>query len=153
MAHSIKLKPTAPPPVVLNQNFYGSKSSCTRHPNHQQSPGVCSVCVNEKLARLSNTNSSSLEPGSSISTSLSFSSYASSECSSPGAVRAKYGKRGSVSFVKRSQKEEAVLSKSRSVAAAFVKRVRGGGKLEMRSGGGFWSNVLKRTTKRKKMER
>ncbi|KAL9668411.1 hypothetical protein QQ045_002792 [Rhodiola kirilowii] len=143
MADQIKLKS-----VALNHNFYRSRT-CTRHPSHRQSPGVCSLCVNEKLARLSMPKSPLLMLGASSSVSSSsslseVSSCSSSECISPSEVRAKYAKRGSFSFVKRRQKDadDAVLSKSRSMAAAFVK--------EKKSGvGGFWSKVLKRTRRRK----
>uniref|UniRef100_A0A7N0UKQ8 Uncharacterized protein n=1 Tax=Kalanchoe fedtschenkoi TaxID=63787 RepID=A0A7N0UKQ8_KALFE len=152
MTDLTKMKSAAP-----NQNFHHGFKICIRHPSHRQSPGVCSVCVNEKLSKLSTSRSSVRISSVSYSSSSSVSevsSCSSSECASPAEVRARYAKRGSVSFVKRSEKREendAVLSKSRSMAAAFVRRVRSGGAKERR-GGGFWSKVLKRA-KRKKMER
>ncbi|KAG4954799.1 hypothetical protein HKD37_14G040949 [Glycine soja] len=65
---------------------------CKKHPKHHQSPGVCSLCLREKLSQLSSSSSDSHRRISSIcsssSSSLSSSSCyssasASSSCASP----------------------------------------------------------------------
>ncbi|GMH17373.1 hypothetical protein Nepgr_019214 [Nepenthes gracilis] len=56
---------------------------CKRHPKHRQSPGVCSLCLTEKLSKLSAAGSvrlSSYHPSSSSSSSLSSSSSDVSPC-------------------------------------------------------------------------
>ncbi|KAK7301166.1 hypothetical protein RJT34_12027 [Clitoria ternatea] len=60
---------------------------CKKHPKHHQSPGVCSLCLREKLTRLSSSNSprttlGSCDSSSSSSSSLSSSYYSSSSTSS-----------------------------------------------------------------------
>ncbi|KAK8313957.1 hypothetical protein V6Z11_D01G144500 [Gossypium hirsutum] len=52
---------------------------CERHPKHKQSPGVCSLCLAQKLSHLSSTHFSTLASSSSSSIS---SSCSSSSCSS-----------------------------------------------------------------------
>ncbi|XP_011652564.1 uncharacterized protein LOC105435032 [Cucumis sativus] len=84
-------------------NFHSSKSDvdhrrtrnhrhhhCQRHPNHHQSPGVCSLCLTEKLSRIiapaassRNKISNSLSSSSSSSYYSSCSSASSSSSSSP----------------------------------------------------------------------
>ncbi|CAK8568137.1 unnamed protein product [Lathyrus sativus] len=65
---------------------------CKRHPKHVQSPGVCSLCLKDKLDQLSSSSSSSSNSQktnsascSSSSSSLSsyYSSSSGSSCSSP----------------------------------------------------------------------
>ncbi|CAN8303440.1 unnamed protein product [Cochlearia groenlandica] len=63
---------------------------CKKHPKHRQSPGVCSLCLNEKLFLFIRDSSSSRQRTihvlCSSSTSSSLSSYCSSSvssCSSP----------------------------------------------------------------------
>ncbi|KAK3230945.1 hypothetical protein Dsin_002826 [Dipteronia sinensis] len=60
---------------------------CKKHPKHHQSPGVCSVCLREKLSQLSSCSSSSSSSRATIfaatsCSSSSASSYYSSSCSS-----------------------------------------------------------------------
>ncbi|XP_047151114.1 uncharacterized protein LOC124823033 [Vigna umbellata] len=60
---------------------------CKKHPKHNQSPGVCSLCLREKLAQLSSYNarptpSSIAIASSASSSSSSLSSYSSSYYSS-----------------------------------------------------------------------
>lgn len=57
---------------------------CKKHPKHNQSPGVCSLCLREKLAQLSSYNSRPTPSSiaSSTSSSSSLSSYSSSYYSS-----------------------------------------------------------------------
>lgn len=66
---------------------------CKKHSKHQQSPGVCSICLSEKLSKLSKTSriintTSSCSSSSSLS-SLSSSSSDVSSCSSPAYRRMK----------------------------------------------------------------
>ncbi|KAJ4701383.1 Avr9/Cf-9 rapidly elicited protein 75 [Melia azedarach] len=63
---------------------------CKKHPKHKQSPGVCSICLGEKLFQLSSTsrsNTTTTTMGSYCSSSSPLSSYYSSSsassCSSP----------------------------------------------------------------------
>ncbi|CAL0317853.1 unnamed protein product [Lupinus luteus] len=63
---------------------------CKKHPKHNQSPGVCSLCLKEKLTLLSTSKSyrittSSITICSSTSSSLSsdYSSCSTSSCASP----------------------------------------------------------------------
>ncbi|KAK7385334.1 hypothetical protein VNO78_31050 [Psophocarpus tetragonolobus] len=62
---------------------------CKKHPKHHQSPGVCSLCLREKLSQLSSSNSrrrtTSSIASSSSSSSISsyYSSASASSCASP----------------------------------------------------------------------
>ncbi|KAG5612688.1 hypothetical protein H5410_023969 [Solanum commersonii] len=58
---------------------------CKKHPKHKQNPGVCSVCLSEKLSVLSKTSRSNTTTSCSSSSSLSSLSSSSdvSSCSSP----------------------------------------------------------------------
>lgn len=143
--------------------FRGSKSDgrCKKHPKHRQTPGVCSLCLKERLCQLSATSRShaaSTTTRSSCSTSSSLSSYYSSSsassCSSPSLSYSypfvTQEKTGSMSFVMGANN---VLQKSRSLA--FVPRMRrrdgsgGGGDDHKKKGRGFWSKLfLRRTSKR-----
>uniref|UniRef100_M1BI94 Avr9/Cf-9 rapidly elicited protein 75 n=1 Tax=Solanum tuberosum TaxID=4113 RepID=M1BI94_SOLTU len=67
---------------------------CKKHSKHQQSPGVCSICLSEKLSKLSKTSriintTSSCSSSSSLSSLSSSSSYDVSSCSSPAYRRMK----------------------------------------------------------------
>ncbi|KAL3514212.1 hypothetical protein ACH5RR_026929 [Cinchona calisaya] len=129
---------------------------CKKHPKHQQSPGVCSICLREKLTQLSSSTSSSRNNNnndSSCSSSSSLSSMSSSHysasassCSSPLRRRdyriASVGRGLSLSFIKSGKN---VLTKSRSVA--FIARKRDGGHEEVgmdhgKKKGSFWSKLL-----------
>ncbi|PIN10127.1 hypothetical protein CDL12_17289 [Handroanthus impetiginosus] len=113
---------------------------CKKHPKHIQSPGVCSICLTEKLSHLLsnpvNIRSSSKpvrSPSSSTSSSSydlsSLSSSNASSCSSPVVI---YTRRDGRKYSVR------VLKKSRSMAA-FVPTRR---KQEDGSKRGFWSKLL-----------
>ncbi|GLT44850.1 hypothetical protein SLA2020_187250 [Shorea laevis] len=61
---------------------------CKKHPKHHQSPGVCSLCLREKLSQLSTSRSRSIPKtriieSSCSSSSLSSYSSSASSCSSP----------------------------------------------------------------------
>ncbi|XP_050213024.1 uncharacterized protein LOC126664593 [Mercurialis annua] len=92
---------------------------CRKHPKHKQSPGVCSICLSDKLSQISRVGSASSSTDSVSSGSSSLSSYSSSSsCSSP--VYRDYEGRGSLSFLLSGKIN--VLTKSRSLA--FVSRTR-----------------------------
>lgn len=68
------------------------KPGCKKHPKHRQSPGVCSLCLTEKLNKISSTscrrsnkilNLESSSCSSSSSLSSGYSSCSASSCSSP----------------------------------------------------------------------
>lgn len=95
---------------------------CKKHPKHRQSPGVCSLCLNEKLSIFIKASSSSRRQRShqilcSSSTTSSLSSYGSSSvssCPSPLVDRRRFllmsGGNG------RGEKGISWMTKSRSVA-------------------------------------
>ncbi|KAF5739752.1 hypothetical protein HS088_TW12G00962 [Tripterygium wilfordii] len=138
---------------------------CKKHPKHKQSPGVCSLCLNEKLSQVSKTRLRGTRTDSSSSSPSPLSSeYSSSSCSSsyPSPLHHRYrfstregNSKGSLSFMFSGKKNNVNgLTKSRSLA--FVQR-RGGGddgysdyKKKTTRGGGFWSKLLH--PRRKKTE-
>lgn len=114
---------------------------CKKHPKHRQSPGVCSVCLREKLTKLPSTSSSratTVRNASTCSSTCSSLSSLSSECSSNASCYSSpmhhhsyrgrrprrqevglEGKAGNfLSFLKMSIKNDnkIVLTKSRSMA-------------------------------------
>ncbi|XVF64820.1 hypothetical protein PTKIN_Ptkin09bG0197300 [Pterospermum kingtungense] len=104
---------------------------CKRHPKHRQSPGVCSLCLAEKLSRLSADSNSrrvttTTVASSCCSSSSSLSSYYSSSSASSYSSpmhRFRFGSQGkgtSFSLLLLSGKN--MLTKSRSVA--FASRMR-----------------------------
>ncbi|EEF48547.1 uncharacterized protein LOC8281689 [Ricinus communis] len=131
---------------------------CKKHPKHKQSPGVCSICLSEKLSQLSTTSSSSRATSSmdSLSSSSSLSSYSSSSCSSCSSPMHRYrpgheGK-GSFSFLLSGKN---VLTRSRSLV--FISRTKIRGNKEKVDNDhkikktGFWSKLRLRP-KNKGME-
>ncbi|XP_059631306.1 uncharacterized protein LOC132274143 [Cornus florida] len=116
-----------------------SKFVCKRHTNHDQSPGVCSVCLREKLCQLSTTSSMASSCSSKSSSSSRYSSFG----TSPASHRHRSEAKGSISFLK-SGKD--VLSKSRSTV--FVPRI-GREAVDGKKKRGFWSKLLRRRSKRK----
>ncbi|XWS23928.1 hypothetical protein CRYUN_Cryun28dG0057700 [Craigia yunnanensis] len=126
---------------------------CKRHPKHKQSPGVCSLCLGEKLSRLSAHSSSrrcnitTTIASSNSSSSSSLSSYYSSSSSPTHRYRfTTEGKGTSFSLLLFSGKN--MLTKSRSVAFASRTRSKEGDDKKKKSG--FLSNLLhSRNNKRK----
>ena len=90
MGRSLSLKP------ITKAKSMG-KQQCKKHPKHRQCPGVCSLCLSEKLSKISSNNNNSRSRAamikararvyyhSSSSSSLSSSSYESSYASSKAA--------------------------------------------------------------------
>lgn len=126
---------------------------CKKHPKHRQSPGVCSVCLREKLSQLSsNMRKNTVSMASSCSSS-SLSSLSSSNASSLSSPVHRTGfvgveaKGRSVSFLKSTGKS-VLLTKSRSMAFDVPMRARehvDHGKKKS----GFWSRLIgTRSTKR-----
>ncbi|OWM80987.1 uncharacterized protein LOC116196106 [Punica granatum] len=120
---------------------------CRRHPKHQQAPGVCSLCLREKLSQLSigsggSCSSSSRGVGgdeySSCSSSSSLSPYeSSSSCSSLSSPVHRYRLEKGPGLLRGKD----VLMKSRSIA--FVPRWRGKEVGDQNKGkGGFWSKLI-----------
>ncbi|XP_021284965.1 uncharacterized protein LOC110417091 [Herrania umbratica] len=132
-----------------SKNVAGGRSKpnegCRRHPKHRQSPGVCSLCLGEKLSQLSaHTSSRSITTTASSSSSSSLSSYYSSSsassCSSP-MHRYRFtteGKGTSLTLLLFSGKN--ILTKSRSVA--FASRMRRKEGDDKKKKNGFLSKLL-----------
>ncbi|CAI9753251.1 unnamed protein product [Fraxinus pennsylvanica] len=121
-----------------------ANAPCKKHPKHRQSPGVCSICLREKLSQLSTNSSSHSKVLSSLSSSYLSSLSSSSNISSysspvnGSSFRMASVARGSMSSLKSTGKD--VLKKSRSMAF-FLQRqkdVDNNGK----SKSGFWWKLL-----------
>ncbi|MCD7462769.1 hypothetical protein HAX54_049334 [Datura stramonium] len=99
---------------------------CKKHSKHQQSPGVCSICLTEKLSKLSKTSRIITNTTTSCSSSSSLSSLSSSSsdvssCSSPAYRRMK-------TMATLRSERNIVLTKSRSLV--FVTKTREGELME-----------------------
>ncbi|XP_022752916.1 uncharacterized protein LOC111301482 [Durio zibethinus] len=116
---------------------------CKRHPKHRQSPGVCSLCLGEKLSQLSANSSRRCTTitvaSSNCSSSSSLSSYYSSASSSSSSSSPMHrycfpteGKGTSFSLLLFSGKN--ILTKSRSVAFASRMRIKEGDDKKKESG-------------------
>ncbi|XP_009620475.1 uncharacterized protein [Nicotiana tomentosiformis] len=142
--------------IFRNQQQINKAKSCTmlckKHSKHQQSPGVCSICLSEKLSKLSKTSrSNTTTVTSSFSSSSTLSSLSSSSdvssCSSPSYRRMK-----TMAILRSGNKSNNMLTKSRSLV--FVTR-RGEGEMEnngKKKKRGFLSKLL-HPRKNKKDER
>ncbi|KAK7275796.1 hypothetical protein RIF29_16920 [Crotalaria pallida] len=138
---------------------------CKKHPKHHQSPGVCSLCLREKLTQLSSSISSRRIPTSSTtacsSTSSSLSSYysscSSSSCASPMHGRFRFateGKSGSnsVPFFMMSGKQGIIKSRSMIFGPIRRRDHREGGVDHVNKSSanksGFWLKLLHPKSKR-----
>ncbi|CAN4092418.1 unnamed protein product [Withania somnifera] len=117
---------------------------CKKHPKHKQNPGVCSVCLSEKLSLLSRSNTTVITSSCSSSSLSSLSSSSDvSSCSSPPRYR--------------TNSNNNVLMKSRSLAL-IMRRREGGIILEENNNGnkkkkeGFFSKLLNPMRNRKDIE-
>lgn len=115
---------------------------CGRHPRHQQPPGVCSLCLSEKLTQLSSGAGGG--SSSSRSTAASFngaedSSYSSSSSLSPYESTSSASSQLSPLRRYRSVKGSGLFG-ARSIALITRRRVKeeGGSKRK----GGFWSRLI-----------
>ncbi|KAL0463174.1 UNVERIFIED_CONTAM: hypothetical protein Slati_0205000 [Sesamum latifolium] len=130
-------------------------AACKKHPKHRQSPGVCSICLGEKLSHLTNNptaNSSRSKPAAAHSPSSSFSSYLSSLSSSNPSSYSSPIRRSTAVQARKSTRVfknvDNVLKKSRSMAFVLQRRKEGdenGKSSENKSG--FWSKLLQRRNK------
>ncbi|KAG5543941.1 hypothetical protein RHGRI_016632 [Rhododendron griersonianum] len=143
------------------KNTSNSQTRCKKHPKHQQSPGVCSICLGERLSQISTSSSSSsrraVEAYCSSSSSSSLSSLSSSSrCStselSPVHHQHHHHHRvrsGTGAGVKWSKNNYMVFGKSRSMA--FVGEV--GERIfknkSSSSSSGFWSKLLRPRSQKK----
>lgn len=138
--------------IMNNNNNNNNKGGqCKKHPKHRQSPGVCSLCVSEKLTRISATSSNNTSKARAYycsSSSLSSSeddSYASSPSSSPPHLRRIAS---DVLVDDNAKRLDAEFGKSRSMA--FVAAEDGKLRPEEKRGSnnnkkvirGFWSKIL-----------
>ncbi|KAL9396323.1 hypothetical protein Peur_010576 [Populus x canadensis] len=122
---------------------------CKKHPKHKQSPGVCSVCLSEKLSQLSTSASNSRSSSTNTmdcSSSSSLSSYysSSSSCSYSSPMhRFQYPPQGKgYSLPSFFNGKSIFLTKSRSLALVSIR----GNKdcHEIKKKGGLWSKLLRR---------
>lgn len=127
---------------------------CKKHPKHKQSPGVCSICLGERLSQLSSSKKTTKKALRTPSSSSSLSSLSScdsssnaSSCASPvrrrnyGGMGRSEGK-GYVSFFKVSGKN-IILTKSRSMEFYPRRPDREHVNDDYRKKkGGFWSKLI-----------
>ncbi|KAH1096908.1 hypothetical protein J1N35_013829 [Gossypium stocksii] len=131
--------------VVAGGRSKINDKACKKHPKHRQSPGVCSLCLREKLSQLSASSSSGSTTtittiASSCSSSLSSSSSSSASSYSSPMHCYPFPTEGKDSFSLFFSGKN-ILTKSRSVA--FSSRLRS-------NRTGFFSKLLlPRNTKRK----
>ncbi|XP_047306616.1 uncharacterized protein LOC124910036 [Impatiens glandulifera] len=121
-------------------------ASCKKHPKHKQSPGVCSICLNDKLSKISSTSSlRKYNTRSSCSSSLSSISSISSDASP---VPYQHYNDGRFSL---GGKSAVMLMKSTSMAFEFDHRKRDIGSdhglmKKDKKKTGFWSKLLRART-------
>ncbi|VVA16199.1 PREDICTED: family UPF0503 [Prunus dulcis] len=130
---------------------------CKKHPKHQQSPGVCSLCLRQKLERLAQKLStysgsplllrrtlSTTSPSTTSSLSSYYSSSSGSSLSSPAPG---YEQKGPISWFLSGDNN--VLTKSRSLVNNFPRRMRGKEGSEEKKKSRFWSKLLRPRSKRR----
>ncbi|WOH02685.1 hypothetical protein DCAR_0522074 [Daucus carota subsp. sativus] len=117
---------------------------CKKHPKHKQAPGVCAVCLAERLSRLASSKKPMKRALRTPDTSSSLSSLSScdsssnaSSCASP--VKRSEGK-GYVSFLKVSGKN-VILTKSRSMEFYPPRKDQMNDEFRKKKGG-FWSKLI-----------
>ncbi|XP_057728049.1 uncharacterized protein LOC130943959 [Arachis stenosperma] len=135
--------------------FKPGGGGCKKHPKHHQSPGVCSLCLNDRLLQLSSSSSASvIGGGSSCSSSVSslssyYSSSSASSCASPVSRHfplTSEGKRSStlsiflLSGAKHNNNNGLLKSRSMAVDHDYHRR--------SKKKSGFWSKFLPSKSKR-----
>ncbi|KAL8256639.1 hypothetical protein R6Q59_031706 [Mikania micrantha] len=127
---------------IKNKRLTSSSSTtkCPKHPKQQQSPGICSSCLRERLLRISRSSSRVITCASSSSGSASVSSISSVSSSSSSCALSitasplhDHNRRKHLSFMK-----------SKSMAFASERIMEGDGKKR----GGFWSKLMHSRTMR-----
>ncbi|KVH98550.1 uncharacterized protein LOC112511588 [Cynara cardunculus var. scolymus] len=131
-------------------------TTCKKHPKHRQSPGICSLCLRERLSKISSSSSRAVTNVSSSSSSSSISSISSVYSSNNSSNASSYtaspmqnyrnlrkldnleGK-GYLYFLKKNS--AGVLKKSRSVAVVSDRKnvVQD---QAMKEKVGFWSKLM-----------
>jgi len=157
---------TLPRPPPKDKDIIGRfmpHARCKKHPKHRQSPGVCSLCLRDKLSQLSSdspsssssrkTNSISSSPSSSVSSSVS--SYSSS-CASPAALPFAFSNEPRTASIFLFTAKHAGFLKSKSMSVLSTRRRRRRNEDEGDDGennksgkkSGFWSKLLHPKSKR-----
>ncbi|CAI9291678.1 hypothetical protein Lser_V15G30986 [Lactuca serriola] len=110
-----------------------SSTKCKKHPKHQQSPGVCSLCLRERLKKISRSSSRVTTYASSSScSSSSISSVSSVSSLSNTASPMHDNRKGQISFLK------SKLKKSKSMAFVSERTMDNDAKKKS----GFWSKLM-----------
>ncbi|KAK1435464.1 hypothetical protein QVD17_01227 [Tagetes erecta] len=123
-----------------------TSKKCNIHPKHQQSSGICSLCLRERLLRISRSSSRVITCASSSSSSSSVSSISSVSSSSgdlshmASPMHDDYRK-GHLSILK------SKLNKSKSIAFASERIMED----DTKKKGGFWSKLVHSRTMREKL--
>ncbi|XXG86464.1 hypothetical protein AAC387_Pa11g1356 [Persea americana] len=116
---------------------------CKKHPKHRQSPGVCSLCLRERLSQLSSSSSSSSNTKFSVSCSSSHSSL--SSLSRSGSSSPPYFSSVLASATK------GLFGRSRSMSV-FARHGEGVVVEDKKKKGQFWSKLLRPGHRRRKEE-
>ncbi|KAL4570522.1 hypothetical protein LXL04_026178 [Taraxacum kok-saghyz] len=132
--------------------------SCKKHPTHQQSPGVCSLCLRERLSKISGSSSLAVKNVSSSSSSSSI-SYVSSVSSSHGSSNAPSNTASPMHNQRKTYNVErkgylSFLRKSRSMAFVGENVVEINEK--KKKSNGFWSKLMglkRRDTQKRSKEK
>lgn len=121
---------------------------CKRHPKHRQAPGVCSLCLHEKLSKIYSDSSRSSSSSSSSSLShMKYYDYSSGSSSSSSLSPSSSSGSSVASPVPQYQFERHYLLKSRSIAFVRRRRRKGDETNGDNKGGddqkrlGFWSRL------------
>ncbi|KAK7353043.1 hypothetical protein VNO80_18476 [Phaseolus coccineus] len=160
---------TLPRPPSKDKDIIGRfmpHARCKKHPKHRQSPGVCSLCLGDKLSQLSSpspssssrkTNSISSSPSSSVSSSLSSYSSSPSSCASPTALPFPFSNQPKTASLFLFTAKHAGFLKSKSMSVLSTRRIRrrrrdeGEGDNPSKKSGkksSFWSKLLHPKSKR-----
>ncbi|KAI3504981.1 hypothetical protein L1887_26812 [Cichorium endivia] len=115
-----------------------SSTKCKKHPKHEQSPGVCSLCLRERLSKISRSSSRVTTYASSSCSSSSISSISSVSSLSNAASPMHDYRKGHVSFF------NSKLKKSKSMAFVSERIVENDAKKKT----GFWSKLMHSRTMR-----
>lgn len=129
---------------------FKANASCKKHPKQRQSPGVCAICLSERLSQLPNVVTSScsskVDLSSSPSSSCSdISSSDASSCSSPMRRVENLEAGKSMNMFKNVGLD--VLKKSRSMVCVLQRRKEEGSSVDNNGKNidgkrGFWSKLL-----------
>ncbi|WVZ18850.1 hypothetical protein V8G54_006172 [Vigna mungo] len=163
---------TLPRPPSKDKDIIGRfmlHARCKKHPKHRQSPGVCSLCLRDKLSQLSSdspsssssrkTNSISSSPSSSVSSSVSSYSSSPSSSASPTALPFPFSNEPRTASIFLFTAKHAGFLKSKSMSVLSTRRRRRRNEAEAEADddpgnnkpgkkSGFWSKLLHPKSKR-----